>query len=222
GSPPNAASSGVQAGHPCPPRPTRYVDPRRKASTYRTPSRNAQGVRCGRVPQRRTLVSCFPDTTSPGRWSPTTSRTSGARPRVGGSPASRGGIVPGSGRPSGRPPAASDRFIRAAPYARVMLVGRSGLSPVMVGRGPELDRLVGLIDARVDPSVALVAGEAGIGKTRLVQELVAQAPGGTVVLAGQADPGAESRPMELFRDALGSVVTSDGATSDGHTALLEA
>ena len=91
----------------------------------------------------------------------------------------------------------------------------------MVGRGAELDRLVGLIDARVDPSVALIAGEAGIGKTRLVQELVAQAPAGTVVLAGQADPGAESRPMELFRDALGSVATRDGA-ADRHTALLEA
>jgi DNA-binding CsgD family transcriptional regulator len=90
-----------------------------------------------------------------------------------------------------------------------MLVGRSGLSPVMVGRAAELDRLVGLVDGRSDPSVALVAGEAGIGKTRLVQELVARVPTGTLVLAGQADPGAESRPMELFVDALGLLATSD-------------
>jgi predicted ATPase len=103
-----------------------------------------------------------------------------------------------------------------------MLVGRSGLSPVMVGRGAELDRLVGLIDARPDPSVALVAGEAGIGKTRLVQELVAHVPAGALVLAGQADPGAESRPMELFRDALGSVATSGGAQAGRDAALLEA
>jgi DNA-binding CsgD family transcriptional regulator/tetratricopeptide (TPR) repeat protein len=103
-----------------------------------------------------------------------------------------------------------------------MLVGRSGLSPVMVGRGAELDRLVGLVDARSDPSVALIAGEAGIGKTRLVQELVAHVPANTLVLAGQADPGAESRPMELFRDALGSVATRDGAGADRDTALLEA
>jgi DNA-binding CsgD family transcriptional regulator/tetratricopeptide (TPR) repeat protein len=103
-----------------------------------------------------------------------------------------------------------------------MLVGRSGLSPVMVGRGAELDRLVGLIDARPDPSVALVAGEAGIGKTRLVQELVAHAPAGALVLAGQADPGAESRPMELFRDALGSVATRGGAQAGRDAALLEA
>ncbi|MGH9193446.1 MAG: AAA family ATPase, partial [Acidimicrobiales bacterium] len=105
-----------------------------------------------------------------------------------------------------------------------MLVGRSGLSPVMVGRGAELDRLVGLVDARSDPSVGLIAGEAGIGKTRLVQELVAHVPANTLVLAGQADPGAESRPMELFRDALGSVATRAGADADADrdTALLEA
>ncbi|HEX6419986.1 MAG TPA: AAA family ATPase [Acidimicrobiales bacterium] len=83
-----------------------------------------------------------------------------------------------------------------------MLVGRSGLSPVMVGRAAELDRLAGLLGPRRDAAVALVAGEAGIGKTRLVQELVRRAPAGTVVLAGQADPGTEGRPFELLLDAV--------------------
>ncbi len=83
-----------------------------------------------------------------------------------------------------------------------MLVGRTGLSPVMVGRAAELDRLVALVGARPVPAVALVAGEAGIGKTRLVQELLAALPPGTFVLAGQADPGSVGRPMELFLDAL--------------------
>jgi DNA-binding NarL/FixJ family response regulator len=83
-----------------------------------------------------------------------------------------------------------------------MLVGRSGLSPVMVGRSAELDRLTGMLGARPVPTVALIAGEAGIGKTRLIQELIAQAPAGTVVLAGQADPGTVGRPMELFLDAV--------------------
>jgi DNA-binding CsgD family transcriptional regulator len=78
----------------------------------------------------------------------------------------------------------------------------------MVGRAAELDRLVRLVGARAEPAVALVAGEAGIGKTRLVQELVTQVPAGTVVLAGQADPGSESRPMELFLDSLGRVPTA--------------
>ncbi|HZM37791.1 MAG TPA: LuxR C-terminal-related transcriptional regulator [Acidimicrobiales bacterium] len=97
-----------------------------------------------------------------------------------------------------------------------MLVGRSGLSPVMVGRAAELDHLARLVGARSEPAVALVAGEAGIGKTRLVQELVTQVPAGTVVLAGQADPGSESRPMELFLDSLGRVPTG------GHAELVEA
>jgi DNA-binding CsgD family transcriptional regulator len=97
-----------------------------------------------------------------------------------------------------------------------MLVGRSGLSPVMVGRAAELDRLLALVGARPVPSVALVAGEAGIGKTRLVQELLAAMPPGALALAGQADPGSVGRPMELFLDAL------RGATTDGHGELIEA
>ena len=97
-----------------------------------------------------------------------------------------------------------------------MLVGRTGLSPVMVGRGAELQRLTRLVGARPDPAVALIAGEAGIGKTRLVKELVANVPAGTVIMAGQADPGGESRPMELFLDALGKV------TGDDHGGLVEA
>jgi ATP/maltotriose-dependent transcriptional regulator MalT len=83
-----------------------------------------------------------------------------------------------------------------------MLVARTGLSPVMVGRAAELDRLRNLVGASTVPTVALIAGEAGIGKTRLVQELVDGVPDGTVVLAGQADPGSVGRPMELFLDAL--------------------
>ena len=89
-----------------------------------------------------------------------------------------------------------------APYHHGVLVGRTGLSPVMVGRAVELDRLAALVGARPAPAVALVSGEAGIGKTRLVQELVRRAPAGTLVLAGQADPGTVGRPMELFLDAV--------------------
>jgi DNA-binding CsgD family transcriptional regulator len=82
----------------------------------------------------------------------------------------------------------------------------------MVGRSAELSRLSGLLGASPTPSVALVSGEGGIGKTRLVQELVAGVPAGTCVLAGQADPGTVGRPMELFLDALGSA--SGGAPDD--------
>ena len=89
-----------------------------------------------------------------------------------------------------------------------VLVGRGGLSPVMVGREADLGRLRSLFGASPAPTIALIAGEAGIGKTRLVQELVASAPPGTLVLAGQADPGTVGRPMELFLDALGKTDVS--------------
>jgi DNA-binding NarL/FixJ family response regulator len=103
---------------------------------------------------------------------------------------------------------------RRPPYAARMLVGRSGLSPVMVGRTAELDRLTSMLGASAVPTVALIAGEAGIGKTRLIQELIARAPAGAVVLAGQADPGTVGRPMELFLDAV------EAASTDDHDDLL--
>src|SRR5438874_1013112 len=90
------------------------------------------------------------------------------------------------------------------PYDCAMLVGRPGLSPVMVGRGAELDRLARLPDLEDAPSVALLGGEAGIGKTRLVRELCERLPADTRVIAGQADPGALGRPFELLLDALKS------------------
>ncbi len=78
------------------------------------------------------------------------------------------------------------------------------MSPVMVGRAHELDRISRLVSEQTSdrPVVALVGGEAGVGKTRLVRELLARVPVGLPVLAGQADPGALGRPFELLLDAL--------------------
>jgi DNA-binding CsgD family transcriptional regulator len=81
----------------------------------------------------------------------------------------------------------------------------------MVGRAADLGRLRGLLGASPAPAVAVVAGEAGIGKTRLVQELVDSVPPGTVVLAGQADPGTVGRPMELFVDAVHHAAGTEGS-----------
>ncbi|HEX4822313.1 MAG TPA: AAA family ATPase, partial [Acidimicrobiales bacterium] len=83
-----------------------------------------------------------------------------------------------------------------------MLVGRPGLSPIMVGRADELTRLARLPDEDDAPAIALIGGEAGVGKTRLLRELCERLPQDTRVLAGQADPGSAGRPFELLLDAL--------------------
>ncbi|MDQ1700761.1 MAG: hypothetical protein QOF57_13, partial [Frankiaceae bacterium] len=71
----------------------------------------------------------------------------------------------------------------------------------MVGRDPELRHLAALA-AGPHAHVALLAGEAGIGKTRLLSELVDALPPATLVLAGQAEPGSWGRPLELLLNAL--------------------
>lgn len=71
----------------------------------------------------------------------------------------------------------------------------------MIGRESELRRLARLASAH-EPAVALIAGEPGIGKTRLVHELLAGLPAETVVLVGQAEPGSLSRPYEVLLDAI--------------------
>ena len=89
-----------------------------------------------------------------------------------------------------------------------MLVGRRGISPVMIGRTTALTRLDRLVSRAVGeggddlPAVAVVAGEAGVGKTRLLQELVSSLPAGTPVLVGQAEPGSLGRPLDLVRAML--------------------
>jgi DNA-binding CsgD family transcriptional regulator len=71
----------------------------------------------------------------------------------------------------------------------------------MIGRDHELRQLTQLV-ASGRPQVAILAGEPGIGKTRLVQELLASLPDGTVVLAGHAEPESLARPYEVLLDAL--------------------
>ncbi|WP_426574338.1 helix-turn-helix transcriptional regulator [Aquihabitans sp. McL0605] len=88
-----------------------------------------------------------------------------------------------------------------------MQLGHRGLSPVMVGRAEPLDRLQAALVP--GPGVALVGGEAGIGKSRLVEELRRRLDPGILVLAGQAEPGGLGHPFGLLLDALGGRLAGD-------------
>jgi DNA-binding CsgD family transcriptional regulator len=83
----------------------------------------------------------------------------------------------------------------------------------MIGRDRELRQLAQLASSG-RPEVAVVAGEPGIGKTRLIQELLAGLPPGTVRLVGHAVPGSLSRPYEVLMDALDSQPDVDHAELD--------
>ncbi|MPZ60296.1 MAG: AAA family ATPase [Propionibacteriales bacterium] len=71
----------------------------------------------------------------------------------------------------------------------------------MVGRDGELRHLMELA-ASTHPHIALVAGEPGIGKTRLIRELLSALQPEPVVLVGQAEPGSLARPYEVLLDAI--------------------
>ena len=85
---------------------------------------------------------------------------------------------------------------------RGVIVGRPGLSPTMVGRRYELEQLLAMVPTDDDPRVALVAGEAGVGKTRLVREVRARLPESVTVFSGQATQEAVGRPFELLLEAI--------------------
>src|ERR1022692_4057135 len=91
----------------------------------------------------------------------------------------------------------------------------------LIGRERELGRLVALLDqaAAGEPVVALVSGDAGIGKTRLIAELAAQAAKREfTVLSGRCAELGDSVPYLPLADALRDATT--GPSADG--ALLDA
>ena len=85
----------------------------------------------------------------------------------------------------------------------------------MIGRDAELRQLTQLASAG-RPELAILAGEPGIGKTRLVHELLAAVPAGTVILVGHAEPESLARPYEVLLDALDNagVTEVDPALTD--------
>jgi predicted ATPase/DNA-binding CsgD family transcriptional regulator len=83
------------------------------------------------------------------------------------------------------------------------------VSPVFVGRGTELSSLIAGLEAAVagEPVVVLVGGEAGVGKTRLVEEAAARAHAdGARVLTGSCiEIGGEGLPLGPVVDVLRSL-----------------
>jgi predicted ATPase len=82
----------------------------------------------------------------------------------------------------------------------------SVVSPVFIGRRDEMASLAAALRRAEggEPAVVLIGGEAGVGKTRLVAELVAAgSAAGFCVLTGQCiELGAEGLPLAPLVDAL--------------------
>jgi DNA-binding CsgD family transcriptional regulator/tetratricopeptide (TPR) repeat protein len=92
------------------------------------------------------------------------------------------------------------------PRAMLGPVENWSVSPVFVGRTVELDALNDAL-ARAhagEPQAVLVSGEAGVGKTRLVEEFTAGADraGAVVALGGCVEIGADGLPFAPFSTAL--------------------
>ncbi|HEY4727077.1 MAG TPA: ATP-binding protein, partial [Actinomycetes bacterium] len=100
----------------------------------------------------------------------------------------------------------------ASEAGRAILVAMTATltSPTFVGRTEELARLAAAADraAAGTPTAVLVGGEAGVGKTRLVGELVASArqAGATVLVGGCVELGGEGMPFAPLIEALRAFV----------------
>jgi DNA-binding CsgD family transcriptional regulator len=83
--------------------------------------------------------------------------------------------------------------VEARPHAANRIVGRDG----------ELQRLAGVLGPGEGARVALVGGEAGIGKTRLVGDaLASSAPPGALVIALRGDPARRGKAFAAFTGAV--------------------
>jgi DNA-binding CsgD family transcriptional regulator len=93
-------------------------------------------------------------------------------------------------------------------------MGAGLVSPVMVGRGEQLAGLRQLCDLACagSPAVALLGGEAGVGKTRLITEFTAGLAGRAVLLSGGCvDLGGADLAYAPFTAALRGLVRQLGA-----------
>jgi tetratricopeptide (TPR) repeat protein len=94
-----------------------------------------------------------------------------------------------------------------------MSVPARASSPTLVGRDDELAVLRGLLgDVLAGGSgCAVVAGEAGVGKSRLVHELVSAADAATVLVGGCVGVGRDVLPYAPFTEILDELTARQGA-----------
>jgi DNA-binding CsgD family transcriptional regulator len=110
---------------------------------------------------------------------------------------------------------AGDQLRRRRPPAALQRAERSLLCPVLIEREREFDALRSALDRleRAEGGVAVLVGEAGVGKTRLAREACALArSGGFTVLSGRAVPGASPVPYRPLTEAFLSAFRSAGPT----------
>ena len=104
------------------------------------------------------------------------------------------------------------------------------MKPGILEREAELSVLAGTVGdaAAGDGSVVLISGEAGIGKSSLVEAVRSQLPAEGRMLVGYCDDLATPRTLGPFRDLVGSVGTelsqavTDGSDRDRLLAALRA
>lgn len=133
-------------------------------------------------------------------------------PAVGAAVRSKAGVPSaGTGRPSTAAlPGSTVRSKTGAalsdPRAMLGLVETRSVSPVFVGRAEELKTLNDALAraAAGEPQALLLGGEAGVGKTRLVEEFATAAcrQGAVVALGGCVEIGADGLPFAPFSTAL--------------------
>ena len=89
--------------------------------------------------------------------------------------------------------------------------------PVLVGRSDLVDQLEDAVASAVEgrPRHAVIGGEAGVGKTRLLAEMRtrAEAAGARVLLGGCVTMGSEGLPFAPYTEIIRSLVAQDGAAA---------
>ncbi|MGW4800617.1 AAA family ATPase [Nonomuraea sp. NPDC004297] len=102
------------------------------------------------------------------------------------------------------------------------MVAERVVSPVFIGRGEELSALAAALDTAVGqgPAVALVAGEAGIGKSRLLAEFARSlSPAVRVVEGACAELGSDGLPYAPFVTVLRRLIRVEGVLPGAYRQL---